>query len=62
MKTNDVLLAVHDGKRLSGKDHFELQNKGLMDRKGALTGAGKAAIKPMLDARANAAAKAKAKK
>lgn len=51
MKINDVLLAVNDGGRLSGRDHFACANRGLLDKHGKLTAAGKAAIAPILEAR-----------
>lgn len=60
MNINETLLSVHDGERLNGRDHFELKNKGLLDRFGKLTDAGKEAIKPVIAARKEAEKRAAA--
>lgn len=59
MKIAETLLKIHDGARLNGRDHFELMNNGYMDRAGKITAKGKAAMQPLLDARAEAKKKAK---
>lgn len=64
MSTMDqVLLDMHDGKRVSGRHSFKAVNAGMLTRDGRkLTAAGMARIAGVLEARAKAAAKVEAAK
>lgn len=57
MNNAQELLRIADGGRLGGREHFYLQNAGLLDRAGGLTKAGKQLIAPLLEARKASAAK-----